>query len=181
MSSLLSQGRHRYAGTTQIQLPRISLQSRRLDAGDRADLVIVGRVAADADRAEQNSAILDQDAAGHRYQTAWRQRIHRADKIGLLLRPLEQRARALAYGECAIGLAMAISARSMLVPSWAAVALTQPGRLSRPSQRPQASVPSQKYRQLRRFCANTTVPGRGTVCTRICEYRFSMGRPPAST
>jgi hypothetical protein len=76
-----------------IHLPRISLQSRRLDAGDGANLVVVRGVAADADRAEQNAAVLDQDAAGHRHQTALRQRIHRTDEIGLFLRPLEQRAR----------------------------------------------------------------------------------------
>jgi enoyl-CoA hydratase/carnithine racemase len=47
-------------------LPRIRLQSGGLDAGDRADLVIVGGIAADADRANQHAAILDQHATGNR-------------------------------------------------------------------------------------------------------------------
>jgi hypothetical protein len=38
-----------------LSLSRIGLQSSRLDAGDRADLVIVGGVAGDADRAEQGA------------------------------------------------------------------------------------------------------------------------------
>ena len=35
---------------TSVRLPRIGLQSGRLDAGDRADFVIVGGVTGDADR-----------------------------------------------------------------------------------------------------------------------------------
>src|ERR1700687_3348626 len=46
-------------------LPRIRLQSGGFDAGDRADLVIVGSIAADADRAEQDAAVLAQHATGH--------------------------------------------------------------------------------------------------------------------
>src|ERR1700738_3990012 len=45
-------------------LPRIRLQSGGFDASDRADLVIVGSIAADADRAKQDAAVLDQYAAG---------------------------------------------------------------------------------------------------------------------
>src|SRR5882757_6680538 len=70
-------------------LPRVRLQSSRLDAGDRAGFVIVRGVAADADGAEQHAAALDQHAAGHRDQPALRQCVHRIDKIGLLLRTLE--------------------------------------------------------------------------------------------
>src|SRR5690242_21089196 len=50
--------------TRRRALPRIGLQPGRLDAGDRARLVIVGGVAGDADGAEQPLAILDQHAAG---------------------------------------------------------------------------------------------------------------------
>src|SRR5258708_31172090 len=83
-------------------LPRISLQPRRLDAGDRADLVIIRGIAGDADRAEQCTVFLDQDAAGHRHQLSFRHRINGADEVSLLLRALDQRPRTHAEGECAI-------------------------------------------------------------------------------
>src|SRR5437879_6968224 len=88
------------------QLPRIRLKSGGLDARDRTGLVIVGGVAADTDRAEQNAAVLDQHAARHRHHPALRQRIHRADEIGLLLRTLEQRPRSHPQGKSAVSLAM---------------------------------------------------------------------------
>jgi hypothetical protein len=40
-------------------LPRVRLQPGAFDAGDRASFVIIGRVAADADRAEQCAAVHD--------------------------------------------------------------------------------------------------------------------------
>ena len=92
-----------------MPIPRLSgvcLQSGGLDARDGADLIIVGRVAADADGAEQAAVALDQHAAGHRHQTALRHRIHGADEIGLFLGALEQRPRSHAQRKRAIGLAM---------------------------------------------------------------------------
>src|SRR5689334_11702162 len=87
-------------------LSRIGLQPGGLDTGDGADLVIVGGVAGDADRAEQARAVLDQDATRYRHETALGQRIDGVDEIGLLLRALKQRPRAHAHGERAPGLAV---------------------------------------------------------------------------
>src|SRR5947209_16629673 len=51
--------------------PHRGLQPRRLDAGNRAHLVLVRRVARDADRAEHRATlILDQHPARHRYEAA---------------------------------------------------------------------------------------------------------------
>ena len=57
-------------------------------------------------RDPEAAAALDQNAARHRHQPALRQRVHRIDKIGLLLRALEQRPRSHTHGERAIGLAV---------------------------------------------------------------------------
>ncbi len=45
--------------------PFTSLQPRGLDAGNGADLVIVGGVAGNTDGAKQRRAVLDLHAAGH--------------------------------------------------------------------------------------------------------------------
>src|SRR3979490_591464 len=85
-----------FAGTTLKMrlcngyLPCVRLQTSGLDARDRTGLVIVGGVAADSDGTEQNAAVLNERAAGARRYPALRQRIHRADEIGLLLGTLEQ-------------------------------------------------------------------------------------------
>ena len=75
----------------------------------------------------RRAAVLDQHAAGHRHHPALRQRVHRADEIGLLLRPLKQRPRSHAHRQRAERPCHGQSRlRSRLVPSCAAQALTQP-------------------------------------------------------
>src|SRR4029450_12154702 len=87
-------------------LPGISLKPRRLDAGDRAGLVAVRRVAGNADRADDvASSVSDQHAAriGHHAYVA-RRRQH-GEELRRLGRSRSQRARAEAHAERAPGLA----------------------------------------------------------------------------
>ena len=87
-------------------LARARLQSRGLNPCHCANLVIVGGITADSDRAEQRCAVLDQHATRHRHQAPLRNGIHRTDEVGLFLCTLEQRPRAHAERERAISLSV---------------------------------------------------------------------------
>ena len=82
------------------------MQAGSFDACHRAGLVVVRCVTTDADSAEENIAVLDEDAARYRDEAALRQRIHGADEIGLLLGPLKQCPRPHAQRQRAISFAM---------------------------------------------------------------------------
>src|SRR5262249_33922306 len=95
------------AATLRLAAARIGLETRRLDAGDRTGLVLVGRVAGNADRPDDVAArVADEHAAriGNEPATAGgRQRREELRRVG---GTLEQGARAEAHAERAPGFAV---------------------------------------------------------------------------
>src|SRR6266852_44089 len=78
----------------------IGLQSGRLDAGDRAGLVLVGGVAGNTDRPDDVAAgIADQHAARIGDHAPAARRIERVEELRRVGGALEQRARAEAHAE----------------------------------------------------------------------------------
>src|SRR6185295_2821021 len=87
--------------------PDHRLQPRRLDAGDGADLVLVGRIARNPDRAEHRAAgVLDQHATRDRNKPALTHARQHAEEQRVLACTLGELARAEAHAEAAPGLAV---------------------------------------------------------------------------
>src|SRR5258708_27991648 len=81
---------------------RIALQSSGLDAGDRAGLILVGRVARNPDRPDDVAAVVaDQHAARIGDHTPAARRIECIEELGRIGGALEQRARTEAHAKSA--------------------------------------------------------------------------------
>ena len=72
---------------------QVGRQSHSLDSGNGAGFVIIGGIAGNPHGTDNcPGPVADQHAAGYGYQIAIRQHIHRLNEMGLLFRPVEQRA-----------------------------------------------------------------------------------------
>src|SRR5690242_7356701 len=102
LSIVASQSRR---GPVRRRLRRIGRESRRADAADGAVLVLVGGVAADADRADDGGTVADEDAARDGNETAVGGGGQRAHEVRTIGEPIAQRPARLTHAERAPRLA----------------------------------------------------------------------------